>query len=464
MPSVNRPCPAIVAAGTASGVGKTSMALGLAALLARRGMKVQTFKVGPDFLDPGYLALASGRISYNLDSWMCGADYAKNLYARKTADADIAVVEGVMGMYDGAEAASSRGSTADIAALLGAPVLLAVNARGAARSLAAVVKGFCDFEPDARIIGVAANFCGVDRHAGILREALASAGLPPLLAAMPKGALPELFSRHLGLMSADTRTLTAQTIQRLADAVEAHADINALIAAASSTVPRKAEAARAPSAPLARIGVAMDEAFHFYYHDSLETLEKAGAQLVYFSPVRDAGLPEGLDGLYLGGGYPEVHAQALSRNTGMIRAVVEFAAAGHPVYAECGGLIYLSRGVEMADGARHSFAGILPVWARMRNSYKSLGYAEAVFSRDTLLGKSGGSVKGHMFHYSELIEDPLGCEGWQASYTVRRKGVDAPEGFLGGRNVLATYLHAHLVSHPAAAESFVNRCRAAAHV
>ncbi len=457
-------CPAIVVAGAASGVGKTSIALGLAAALARRGMRVQTFKVGPDFLDPGYLALASGRVSYNLDSWMCGSDYAKNLYARKTADADIAVVEGVMGMYDGADAVHSRGSTADIAALLGAPVLLVVNARGAARSLAAVVKGFCEFERDARIAGVVANFCGGERHAGILRDALAGANLPPLMAAMPKGALPELSSRHLGLVSADARIFTARTIQQLADAVESHAGMDALIAAASSSITRKPEAARPPSAPLARIGVAMDEAFHFYYHDSLEALEQAGAQLVRFSPVRDAALPDGLDGLYLGGGYPEEHARALSQNTGMIRSVVEFAAAGHPVYAECGGLIYLSRGVEMADGARYSFAGILPAWARMRGSYKSLGYAEAAFSRDTLLGKAGETVKGHMFHYSELVDDPLGCEGWCASYMVRRKGVETPEGFLGGKNVLATYLHAHLASHPAAAESFVNRCRAAAHV
>ncbi|MBI5637184.1 MAG: cobyrinate a,c-diamide synthase [Nitrospinae bacterium] len=456
-------CPAIVVAGAASGVGKTSVTLGLAAALARRGMRVRTFKVGPDFLDPGYLALASGRTSYNLDTWMCGADYAKGLYARKTADADIAVVEGVMGMYDGADAAHSLGSTADVAALLGAPVLLVVNARGAARSLAAVVKGFCEFERGALIAGVAANFCGGERHAGILRDALASVNLPPLMAAIPKGALPELTSRHLGLVSADARTLTAQTIQQLADAMEAHADIDALIVAAASTVMRKAETAPAPATPKARIGLAMDEAFHFYYHDSLEALERAGAELVRFSPVRDAALPEGLDGLYLGGGYPEEHAPAISQNAGMIRSIVEFAGVGRPVYAECGGLIYLSRGVEAVDGARYPFAGILPVWARMRNSYKSLGYAEAVFTRDTLLGKTGESVKGHMFHYSELVDDPLGCEGWSAAYTVRRKGVETPEG-LSVKNVLATYLHAHLASHPRAAESFVNRCRAAAHV
>ncbi len=460
---MNGACPAIVVAGAASGVGKTSVALGLAAALAGRGMRVQTFKVGPDFLDPGYLTIASGRTSYNLDTWMCGADYVKDLYARKTADADIAVVEGVMGMYDGADAAHSRGSTAEAAALLGAPVLLVVNARGAARSLAAVVKGFCEFERDARIAGVAANFCGSERHAGILRDALASVALPPLMAAIPKGALPELSSRHLGLVSADARSLTAQTIRKLADAMESHADVDALVAAAASTVPRKTETARAHAAPKARIGVAMDEAFHFYYHDSLEALECAGAQLVPFSPVRDAALPEGLDGLYLGGGYPEEHARAISQNTGMIRAIVEFAGAGRPVYAECGGLIYLSSGVVTVDGMRYSFAGILPVWARMRSSYKSLGYAQAVFSRDTLLGKAGESVKGHMFHYSELVDDPLGSEGIDAAYAVRRKGMETAEGY-GVKNVLATYLHAHLASHPLAVESFVNRCRAAAHV
>ena len=457
-------CPAIVVAGTGSGVGKTSITLGLTAALTRRGMRVQTFKAGPDFLDPTYLAIASGRKSYNLDTWMCGADYVRNLFAEKTHDADIALVEGAMGMYDGASPANSAGSSAEIAELLGAPVLLAVNAKGAGRSIAAVVKGFVEFEHGARIAGVAANFLGSENHAKILREALESAGLPPLMAGLTKGAFPELASRHLGLVSADARTLTSAIIAQLGSAIEAHCDVDAILSAASSAVPRTAPRLPENSGGQARIGVAKDNAFHFYYNDSLEALERSGATLINFSPMRDEALPDGLGGLYIGGGYPEVFAEELSRNAGMIRSVVEFAESGKPVYAECGGLIYLSSGVETTDGARHPLTGVIPVWTRMRRSFKTLGYATATLRRDALLGGQGETVRGHMFHYSELVEDPLGCDGWSAAYTVRRnRGGEMAEGY-SRANILATYLHASLGSHPRAVENFVERCRITAHL
>lgn len=456
---MNGSCPAIVVAGAGSGVGKTSITLGLASALTRRGMRVQTFKAGPDFLDPTYLSIASGRKSYNLDTWMCGADYARNLFAEKTHDADIALVEGAMGMYDGASPTNSDGSSAEIAQLLGAPTLLALNAKGAGRSLAAVVKGFVEFEPGARIAGVVANFLGSENHARILREALGSAGLPPLMGGVTKGAFPELSSRHLGLVSADARTLTSAIIAQLGSTIETHCDVDAIVSAASSVVPRTAPRHLEKSGGQVRIGIAKDDAFHFYYHDSLEALERAGATLVEFSPMRYEALPEGLDGLYIGGGYPEVYAEELSRNTGMIRSVVEFAESGKPVYSECGGLIYLSRGVETIDGKRHSFAGVLPVWTRMRSSFKTLGYAEATLRNDTLLGGEGDTVRGHMFHYSELVEDPLRCDGWSAAYTVQRnRGGEMMEGYSRG-NILATYLHASLGANSRAVESFVERCR-----
>lgn len=455
-------CPAIVVAGAGSGVGKTSITLGLASAFARRGLRVQAFKAGPDFLDPTYLAIASGRKSYNLDTWMCGADYARRLFAEKTHDADIALVEGAMGMYDGASPTNSSGSSAELAELLGAPVLLAINAKGAGRSMAAVVKGFVEFEGGAKIVGVAANFIGSENHARILREALEGAGLPPLMGAITKGAFPELESRHLGLVSADARTLTSAIIAQLGDAVEAHCDVGAILSAASSVVPRMAPRQSENTGGQVRIGIARDDAFHFYYHDSLEAIKRAGAELVEFSPMRDKALPDGLDGLYIGGGYPEVYAMEISRNTGMIRSVAEFAESGKPVYAECGGLIYLSRGVETTKGKRHPFTGVLPVWTRMRRSFKSLGYATATLRDDTLLGRRGETVRGHMFHYSELVEDPLRCDGWSAAYTVRRnRGGEMAEGYSRG-NILATYLHASLGSHPRAVESFVERCRVTA--
>lgn len=457
-------CPAIVVAGSGSGVGKTSITLGLTAALTRRGMRVQTFKAGPDFLDPTYLAIASGRKSYNLDTWMCGADYARKLFAEKTSDADIALVEGAMGMYDGASPTTSANSSAEIAELIGAPVLLVVNAKGAGRSLAAVVKGFVEFERGARIAGVAANFLGSDNHARILREALESAGLPPLMGGIIKGAFPELASRHLGLVSADARTLTSAIIAQLGDAIETHCDVGAILSAASCSQPRLSPCHSENPGPQVRIGIARDDAFHFYYHDSLEALERAGAKLIAFSPMRDDTLPEGLDGLYIGGGYPEVYAEEISRNTGMIRSVADFAESGKPVYAECGGLIYLSSGVETTDGARYPLTGVMPVWTRMRSRFKSLGYATATLRHDTLLGCQGETVRGHMFHYSELLEDPLGCEGWSAAYTIQRnRGGEMAEGYSRG-GILATYLHASLGAHPRAVESFVERCRMTAHL
>lgn len=458
-------CPTIVVAGSGSGAGKTSVTLGLAAALTRRGLRVQTFKTGPDFLDPTYLAIASGRKSYNLDTWMCGSDYARKLFGQKTSDADIALVEGAMGMYDGASPANSAGSAAEIAELLGSPVLLVVNAKGAGRSMAAVVKGFVEFERGARIAGVAANFLGSDNHTRILREALESAGLPPLMAGIIKGAFPELASRHLGLVSADARTLTSAVIVQLGAAIEAYCDVDAILAAASCVEPRMTTRQLENTGGQIRIGIAKDDAFHFYYHDSLEALERTGAKLVEFSPICDEALPDGLDGIYMGGGYPEVYAQEISRNTGMIRSVADFAGSGKPVYAECGGLIYLSSGVETTDGSRYPFAGVLPVWTRMRRSFKTLGYAEATLRHDTLLGGHGETVRGHMFHYSELVEDPLRCDGWSAAYAVRRNsgGEMVEEGYSRG-NILATYLHASLGSHPRAVESFVERCRMTAHL
>jgi cobyrinic acid a,c-diamide synthase len=390
---------------------------------------------------------------------MCGADYARKLFAEKTSDADIALVEGAMGMYDGASSSTSAGSSAEIAELIGAPVLLALNAKGAGRSIAAVVKGFVEFEHGARIAGVAANFLGSENHARILREALESSGLPPLMAGIIKGAFPELESRHLGLVSADACTLTSAIIAKLGDAIEAHCDVDAILSAASCMEPRMSPRQLENSGAQVRIGIARDDAFHFYYHDSLEALERAGATLIVFSPIRDDTLPDGLDGLYIGGGYPEVYAEELSRNAGMIRSVADFAESGKPVYAECGGLMYLSRGVETTDGARYPFTGVLPVWTRMRRGFKSLGYATATLRHDTLLGGQGETIRGHMFHYSELLEDPLCCEGWSAAYTIQRnRGGEMAEGYSRG-DILATYLHASLGAHPRAVESFVERCR-----
>ena len=456
-------CPRLVIAGTGSGIGKTSLALGLVRSLTREGLRVQTFKVGPDFLDPTYLARASGRTCYNLDAWMSSPDYVRQLFTRASAGADLAVIEGVMGLFDGASPTAIEGSTAEIARLLAAPVVLVVGVHGVARSLAATVKGFAEFEPGVCVAGVIANQAGSPRHKAWLADALAGAALPPLLGAVPRGALPPLQSRHLGLVTADHGGLNEQTLDLLADACVQHLDLKTLLKLAREAMPLHSSALAEPvvPAPMAqvRLGIARDDAFHFYYPDNLEAFQRGGATLVPFSPLTDAALPEELDGLYLGGGYPELHAARLSANTAMLAALGRFAAAGRAIYAECGGLMYLGNSLQTLDGARFPLAGVLPIDTLMCKSLKTLGYAEVALASDSLWGSTGQTCRGHEFHYSTIVADGRGCDGWQPAYSVRRRRDDAAttEGFCKGR-LLASYVHLHWASRPQAVAHFLARC------
>jgi len=519
---VSADCPRLVIAGTASGVGKTSLVLGLARELARRGLRVQTFKVGPDFLDPTWLALASGRTCYNLDGWMTSREYVCELFARAAAGADIALIEGVMGLFDGASPVGLEGSTAEVAAWLDAPVLLVVPARGAGRSLAATVQGFARFEPGIHIAGVIANQGGSARHRAWLAEALGAAGLPPLVGAVPRGGLPPLPSRHLGLVTADPGNLSPAILDQLADACREHLDVAGILrlsgvarfresvyvvspgrqpgdglsssqdAGDPNAIPGLTPGAPrpVPSPPALRLGVAWDEAFQFYYADNLESLEDRGVEICRFSPLADAGLPPGLDGLYFGGGYPELYAARLAANHTMLCDVRAWAVSGRPLYAECGGLMYLGRALVTRDGARHALAGVLPVETVMLDRLKTLGYVEVSLRADSLWGPAGAVCRGHEFHYSEIASGPplpqgatnlrsvpggegsarpqgpltpcpspggRGEPGWLPAYTVRRlRGEAAAEGFARG-NVLASYVHLHWASRPQAADRFVAR-------
>lgn len=458
-------CPRLVIAGTASGVGKTSITLGLVRALVRQGLRVQTFKVGPDFLDPTYLARASGRTCYNLDGWMTSQAYVGQLFARATAGADLAIVEGVMGMFDGASPCALEGSTAEIACWLKAPVLLVADAHGAARSLAATVKGFAEFDSSVRVAGVVANRSGSWQHRQHLAEALADASLPPLAGAVPRGALPSLESRHLGLVTADRRTLTDQALETLADACQEHVDLSLVLTLARSAEVIRVEDPLTPADATARdaqrkvrLGIARDEAFHFYYPDNLESLVLAGAELVPFSPLADAALPENLDALYLGGGYPEVHAARLAENGGMLESVRRFAAR-RPVYAECGGLIYLARSVTALDGSRHGLAAVLPIDVAMLPSLKALGYTEVSLLADSLWGPAGAICRGHEFHYSEITADDASSQGWRRAYAVRHRRHVVEEGFAQGR-VLASYVHLQWASRPEVVQGFLRQMKA----
>ncbi|MBM3887660.1 MAG: cobyrinate a,c-diamide synthase [Verrucomicrobia bacterium] len=454
--------PRIVIAGTQSGAGKTSLTLGLVTLLRRRGLRVQTFKVGPDYLDPTYLTLASGRSCYNLDGWMTSESYVKQLFVRACRDANIAVVEGVMGLFDGADPGSSEGSTAEMARWLDAPVVLVADVQGMARSLAAVVHGYATFDRGLRIAGVIANRCGSERHAQWLAESLRTASLPPLLGGVKRDALPQLPSRHLGLVTAETARISQELLDELADALAPGILLDDLITKAgqASSLPdySNASGTLAPLSQRPRLGVAHDEAFHFYYPDNLEALEAAGCELIRFSPLRDRALPSDLNGLYLGGGYPEEHAAALAANEAMLDAVRLFASAGGLIYAECGGLMYLAEGIETLDGTRHRLARLLPVWTRMCRQRQSLGYVEVALTEDSLWGRRGQTLRGHEFHYSELLGNPANDSGWRTVYeaSYRRQERPVREGFQRG-SILASYVHLHFASRPEAVRHFVER-------
>lgn len=482
--------PILLIAGAGSGVGKTSLTLGLAAALRRRGLVIQTFKVGPDYLDPTHLARASGRACYNLDGWMTGRDYVRRLASTKSQDADLAIVEGVMGLYDGASPSAPAGSTAEIARWLNAPVLLVLNAHGAARSLAAIVHGFATFPGAPRIAGVIANHTGSPRHGELLRQALDSlpARPPPLfLGGIPRGAFPELAGRHLGLVAATAKSLPQPVLAALADACEKHLDLAAILRllkagqkirrlkglTPASPQPRNApisntrEPDRAPAkTPRAgrkppqsiRMGLAQDAAFHFHYPDNLELLENAGIILCPFSPLKDRKLPAGIGGVWLGGGYPEEHAAELAGNRAMLAAIRKFAGGGGAVYAECGGLMYLADSLADRAGKVWPMAGVIPIRVRMLSKYKRLGYAAVQLKADCLLGRAGTRLRGHEFHYSE-VAGARRPAGWPPAYTVTyRDGRSSDEGYCRGR-ILAGYVHLHLASRPAAAQRLARLMR-----
>jgi cobyrinic acid a,c-diamide synthase len=455
-------------AGAHSGSGKTSLTLALVAALRRRGLKVQTFKVGPDYLDPTWLTAASGMPCHNLDGWMCGRGYVEDLFCRMASGADVAVIEGVMGLFDGADATGLSGSSAEIARWLAAPVLLAVNAHGMARSIAPVVAGFAGFDEGVHIGGVFANQCGSGKHENILAEALRAAGLPSMVGAVPRGGVPDLPSRHLGLVTADAAAnCSCSVLAAFADAAEKTMDLDKVLGiarGASPLHPQGSPPAAGKTLPVqsVRLAVARDEAFHFYYEDLFAQLEARGCDIDFFSPLRDETLPREIDAIYLGGGYPEAFAEILSKNDGMRRSIRQFSETGGPVYAECGGLIYLSKAITVPSGEKYPMLGILPGETRMLEKLKRLGYVEVTLREDSLWGKAGVRIRGHEFHYSELLPMKVAdLGGWSAVYDMgmRNRGSTSPEGFYhAGRRILASYVHLHLASHPEALEHFMDIC------
>ncbi|MDJ0371871.1 cobyrinate a,c-diamide synthase [Streptomyces sp. H10-C2] len=468
--------PRLVIAAPSSGSGKTTVATGLMAAFTEAGLAVSPHKVGPDYIDPGYHALATGRPGRNLDAFMCGPDLVAPLFLHGAAGADLAVVEGVMGLYDGAAGQGELASTAHVAKLLRAPVVLVVDASAQSRSVAALVHGFASWDPEVRVAGVILNKVGSDRHEELLREALDESGVP-VFGALLRADQVGCPSRHLGLVPvAERRADAVAAVAAMAAQVRAGCDLEGLLALARSAPPLTAEpwtpdpvparpafedrGSRGPS-PLvpgrggqgetARrrrpvVAVAGGAAFTFSYAEHTELLTAAGAEVVTFDPLRDEQLPDETAGLVIGGGFPEMYAPELSANEPLRKAVAALAGSGAPVAAECAGLLYLARSL---DGK--PMCGVLDAEARMSERL-TLGYREAVAVSDSVLAETGTRVRGHEFHRTVIEPGAGATPAWGVTRPGRRV-----EGFVQG-GVHASYLHVHWAAVPSAARRLVEGC------
>lgn len=430
------------------------------AALRKRGLVVQGFKVGPDYIDPTFHRAVTGRPARNLDPWMVPEAAVRECFLRGCEGADVAVIEGVMGLYDGKDPRSDEGSTAHVARLLEAPVILVTGVHSMARSAAAVVLGFQKLDPRVRIAGVVANRVGSAGHGEIIRTAVERECGIPVFGTLPRREDVRMPERHLGLVPAVERGELEDLFDRLAALTEEWIDVSALLKAAREAPPLGEPVPvlfAGPKSPArVRIAVAWDSAFHFYYAENLELLEHRGAELVRFSPLAGEEVPEGSDGLYIGGGFPEEFAPVLAERRAVIEGIRRLHASGMPIYAECGGLMYLSRGIETADGRFYPMVGLVPAVVRMQRELAALGYREARAARDHLLLAEGETARGHEFHYSRLaeIEEPY---PWAYRLTGRRGS--APEGFARGM-LLASYTHLHFGSRPAMVDRWLAACAA----
>ena len=469
----------VIIAGTHSGCGKTTITLGIMAALRKKGLQVQPFKTGPDFIDAGLHQLAAGKKSRNLDQWMCGKDYVLACFLKHAAAADVSVIEGVMGMYDG------EFSTASLGALLGVPVILVVDAYGMAESAGAMVQGFNEFgvrkpEFGIRINGVIFNRVASENHYSRLKVSVRDV---PVLGYLPRELDFEIPHRHLGLATAEEYPLEVENLDRLADAVLRFIDTEQLVNKSDGcrtyppfqgegqggdgssrisssdrefTHPRPGPFPEGEGERKVRIAVAYDKAFCFYYEDNLDLLREAGAEIVQFSPLRDKAVPHGVDAVYFGGGYPELHAAELSGNAAMLASVRAWSEAGKPLYAECGGLMYLSQGIRDFDGRSYTMAGLFPFATVMLKKPK-LGYREIDLREGCILGAAGDTVRGHEFHYSEIDAMQQAEAGGQSNiYSVAdSKGKPSPAAGFRYKNTLASYIHVHFGSNQKIAGRFV---------
>jgi len=450
--------PRIVIGGTHSGVGKTSIAIGIMGALTRKGRRVQGFKIGPDFLDTSFHAAVTGRPSRNLDSWMLPRAKIPSIFAAGCQNADIAVIEGVMGVFDGIDGKSEVASTSEVAKMLKAPVLLVIDAYGLAGSAAALVLGYKNLDPRLRLSGVILNRVAGDTHAQMCSEAIARHSKIPVLGAIPVRQDMKLPERHLGLVPA-SEMKNGKVLDTIIDQVESHVDLDRVEALAQSAGqvpdPKRPTTQNKIQPGKTIIAIAKDQAFNFYYQENLDRLTEAGARIELFSPLHDHAVPEGTSGLYFGGGYPEVHAEALSENSSMLESISKLAMDGMPVYGECGGLMYLTRSIRDMEGVEHKTVGLLDAKTAMVRRL-TLNYTLAESRRPNILTPAGSIVRGHEFHFSSVQDIPSDAE---FAYKLKR-GIGVGDGRDGWicYNTLASYMHTTFLSTGRMAERFVESC------
>lgn len=471
--------PAIVIAGTQSGVGKTTASLALMAGFKKAGYRVQAFKVGPDYIDPSYHEVITGIPSHNLDAWLMGEQAVRWVFQENVKNCDIAIIEGVMGLFDGASGKSDEGSTAQIAKLLHAPVILVLDARSLARSGAAMVLGYKSFDPALEIAGVILNRVASSGHFEMLREAIESSTQVPVLGALFREQKIHIPERHLGLKTASENEEFRSCLKVLAETIQPHTashrpgiDLSRIFEisrqAAMEQIPLEVShpifsqenfqrESHSKSSEKIRIGIARDRAFSFYYQANLDILTCFGAELIPFSPIDDQSLPDALAGIYFGGGFPEIYAKELQANEKMRQTVGSFSRSGFPVYAECGGLMYLTEEIEQKDGKVFEMVGVLPGTVKMTEKLQNFGYAEATLVKDCFLGRKEGAFRGHEFHYSVWNRD---LDSAIHKVKGKRGNADRLEGY-GAGQLLASYIHCHFLSYPERALAFVKAAQKA---
>lgn len=459
-----RPAPRIIVAGASGDAGKTTLALGLVRALRSRGVDVQPFKKGPDFIDPAWLSRAAGRATRNLDVRLCGEHAVQDVFDRHAPSDGVSVIEGNRGLYDGGDAQGTH-STASLARLLSAPVILVVNVTKVTRTAAAVVLGCQKLEPDTPVAAVVLNRVAGKRHERVARQAVEQATGLPVVGALPRRHEDAISSRHLGLLTPEEHATADQAVGFVEKLVADSVDLDAVLAIARGAPPRPGP--RTAPGPRSRVeptgrgltfGVLQDAAFTFYYPENLEALESAGARVVAISPLRDTCLPQ-VDALYVGGGFPETHAEQLASNTALTGAIRDRVAGGLPVYAECGGLMYMSRGLSVGD-RRFGMVGALPLEMVMQARPAGHGYVRARVVGATPFYSSGELIPGHEFHYSRIV---AGLDEVRRVFRMERgSGVDGQggEGLCVGR-VLGTYVHVHALSTKSWALGMIRAAREA---